>query len=180
MYFNQLFCTVLSSADRYQKLLEDEDKCKILKQKDFHCHDASLAQKRELETARRVLMGNYGFSVMHRDALQKSYDKLVVKLENQRHKYEKYFKELVTAIFSEFSDLTVDEVWPEDFIDSNNEPEPMRYYVALIGFGKEEMFARRSYYRAKLKSSQTPLTPYELELAYGASKETFELLLPIK
>ena len=180
MNFNQLFCTVLSVADRYQKLLEDEDKCKILKQKDFHYYDASLAQKRELETARQVLMGNYGFNVMDRDALQKSYDRLAAKLEKERQKYEKYFKELVIAIFSEFSDLPVEEVWPEQFIDSNNEPEPMKYYVSLVGFGKEEMFARRSYYRAKLNSSQTSMTPYELELAYRASKGTFELLLPIR
>lgn len=179
MNFNQLFCTVLSSADRYQKLLEDEDKCKILKQKDFHYYDASLAQKRELETARQVLIENYGLHEMNKNALQKSYNKLATELEKERKEYERYFNELVAAIFTEFSDLPVEKIWPEEFINSNNEPEPLKYYVCLIGFGKEGMFARRAFYRAELKNSQGPVTPYNLEMGYMESRETFDILLPI-
>ncbi len=180
MNLNQLFCTVLSIADRYQKLLEDEDKCRILKQNRHFFYNASLAQKRELETARQVLMENYGFHEMNKNALQKSYNELVTKLENEQKKYEEYFEELVTAIFSEFYNLPVEKVWPEQFIDSDNKPEPVKYYVHLIGFGKEEMFTRRSFYRAKLKNSQAPITPYELEIAYMASKGIFKTFLPIR
>lgn len=180
MDFNQLFCTVLSIADGYQKLLEDEDKCKILKQNGDFFHNASLAQKRELETARQVLIENYGFHEMNKNALQKSYNELSTKLESERKKYEKCFKELVAAIFSEFGNLPVEKVWPEQFIDSDNKPEPVKYYIHLIGFGEEGMFARRSFYRAELKSSQVPITPYELEIAYMASKGMFRNVLPIR
>lgn len=179
MNFNQLFCTVLSSADRYQKLLEDEDKCKILKQKDFHYYDASLAQKRELKTAYQVLIENYGLHEMNKNALQKSYNKLATELEKERKEYERYFNELIAAIFTEFSDLPVEKIWPEEFINSNNEPEPLKYHVCLIGFGKEGMFARRAFYRAELKNSQGPVTPYNLEMGYMESRETFDILLPI-
>lgn len=180
MNFNQLFCTVLSSADRYQKLLEDEDKCKILKQNRDFFNNASLAQKRELDTACQVLMGNYGFHEMNKNALQKSYDKLVAKLEKEGKEYEKYFEKLVTAIFSEFSNLPVEEVWPEQFIDSNNMPEPLKYRVCLVGFGREEMFARRAFYQSELKSSRASITPYELEVAYMSSKGLFMTLFPIR
>ncbi len=178
MNFNQLFCTVLSVADRYQNLLEDEDKCRILRQDRSFFHNASLAQKIELETARQVLMRDYGFHDMNQSALQKSYTELAAKVEDERKKYEKYFEELVTAIFSEFSDLPVEKIWPEQFIDSNNMPEPRKYYVHLIGFGKEEMIARRAFYRSELESSRTPMTPYKLEIAYMASKGTFGILFP--
>ena len=180
MNFNQLFCNVLSIADRYQKLLEDEDKCKILKRNRDFFHNASLAQKCELDMARQVLMGDYGFHEMDKNALQKSYDELVAKLEKEGRRYEKCYEELVTAIFSEFSNLPVEEVWPEKFIDSNNMPEPIKYRVCLVGFGKEEMAARRAFYRSELKSSQAPITPYKLEVAYMSSKGLFKTLFPIK
>lgn len=179
MNFNQLFCTVLSSADRYQKLLEDEDKCKILKQKKEFLQNASLAQKSELKTACQVLIRNYGLHEMNKNALQKSYNKLATELEKERKEYERYFNELVAAIFTEFSDLPVEKIWPEEFINSNSEPEPLKYYVCLIGFGKEGMFARRAFYRAELKNSRSPITPYDLEMSYMELRETFDILLPI-
>ena len=179
MDFNQLFCTVLSSADRYQKLLEDEDKCKILKQDKKFLRNASLAQKSELKTACQVLIENYGLYEMNKNALQKSYDKLATELNKERKKYERDFNELVAAIFTEFSDLPVEKIWPEEFINSNSEPEPLKYYVCLIGFGKEGMFARRAFYRAELKNSQSPITPYDLEMSYMELRETFDIFLPI-
>ena len=179
MNFNQLFCAVLSSADRYQKLLEDEDKCKILKQDKRFLQDASLAQKSELKTACRVLIKDYGLHEMDKKALQKSYDRLATKLNKERKKYERIFNELVAAISTEFSDLPVEKIWPEEFINSNSEPEPLKYYVCLIGFGEEGMFARRAFYRAKLKNSRSPITPYDLEMSYMELRETFNILLPI-
>lgn len=177
--FNQKFCAVLSKADKYQKLLEDADKCIILEQ-DINLQSASLSQKSELETARRILVRHYGFHEMSKDALQRSLSKLGAESKRVREEYERAFNELVDAIHSNFSDLSVEEVWPEFFIDSNNMPEPLKYYVELIGFGNEEMFVRRAFYRAELKNARVPMTPYELEVAYMDSKWMFEFLLPVR
>ena len=80
MDFNQLFCTVLSSADRYQKLLEDEDKCKILKQDKEFLQNASLAQKSELKTACQVLIENYGLYEMNKAELDDLQGRLLLLL----------------------------------------------------------------------------------------------------
>ena len=141
--FNQKFCAVLSKADKYQKLLEDADKCIILEQ-DINLQSASLSQKSELETARRILVRHYGFHEMSKDALQRSLSKLGAESKRVREEYERAFNELVD------------------------------------GFGNEEMFVRRAFYRAELKNARVPMTPYELEVAYMDSKWMFEFLLPVR
>ena len=54
---NNLFISMLSCADEYQKRREDKDRCTILKQ---GIRDASLAQKQEREEARDILTTYYG------------------------------------------------------------------------------------------------------------------------
>lgn len=179
MNINLLFCSVLSAADRYEELLEDEDKCKILKLDKQLLQKASLAQKSELKTARQVLIKNYGLYENNKNALQESYDKLVTELNKARMKYERNFSKLVAAIFTEFRDLPVEKIWPAAFISSDNNPEPYKYCACLIGFGKEGMFARRAFYRAALENSKSPMTPYDLEMSYMELSESFERFLPI-
>lgn len=174
MDLNNLFISMLFCADEYQKRREHKDRCTILKQ---GIRDASLAQIQERDKARQILMTYYGLHEASNSELQKCLNKLDDKLERSSKKYEKSFNRLLRAINDTFGNWPVEDVWPQGFISRANEPESDKYYVYLVDFSNEEQFARRAFYREKLKGSQKPMTPCELEDAYIECRMIFDAAL---
>ena len=173
---NDRFSCVLTAADKYQVLLERADKCKVLTQEQ---RNASLAQKKELTDAVRILVCFYGLSEASKEELQKCLEKLNAELKVARDNYETSFDELTSAINDTFGDRRAEDVWPVEYIDQTGKPEPLTYQVDLVGFGNDKMFTRRAFYRLKLERAQEPMTPNELEDAYIALTMMLNGILPV-